>query len=228
MKITASGGTDGANIVLFWPDNMPADADVALKIDPLAFVEKLRNEGKLIWFPCVADGGYTVAIYVRSEVPDDLIVLCMDEEQIPTLEVRGVGYFGGMEYMFKHDSSFLEKYPSMCEQIEIPNGSYSASVYRTEIPETLYDSWITRQAGTGPKRLWDIHGNIAACAVASVFLSLIAISFVTWTVWFYLLAVASTFLFVSMALSQTEWYKAVARANDAFGKAYPSYVVHLK
>ena len=35
MKITASGGTDGANIVLFWPDNLPDDADARLNDDPV-------------------------------------------------------------------------------------------------------------------------------------------------------------------------------------------------
>ena len=29
--------------------------------------------------------------------------------------VRGKGYFGGMEYMFKHDSEFLDKHPHMGE-----------------------------------------------------------------------------------------------------------------
>lgn len=49
MKITASGGTDVANIVLFWPVNLPEDADAALNDDPISLIERMRGEGKLIW-----------------------------------------------------------------------------------------------------------------------------------------------------------------------------------
>jgi hypothetical protein len=227
-KITASGGTDGANMVLFWPDNLPDDADAILESDPIALVENLRDQGKLIWFLCDGDGGYTVAIFVRSVVPDDLIAHCGDEERIPSLVVRGVGYFGGMEYMFKHDSSFLKKHPNMGEQVKIPEGTYSARVYRTAISETFYESWLLTQAGVGAKRFWDIHGTIAACAIASIFASLIAFFFVAWTVWFCILAIASILVFGAVAMSRTEKYKRVARARDAFEKAYPSYVVHLE
>src|SRR5436190_23377729 len=130
MTITASGGTDGANIVLFWPDNLPDDADELLTQDSVALVENLRDQGKLIWFPCDGDGRYAVAVFLAMDVPDDLIVHCKEEVKIPSLIVRGPGYFGGMEYMFKHDSSFRDKYPGMCEQVNIPDGTYSARVWR--------------------------------------------------------------------------------------------------
>lgn len=101
MKITASGGTDVAGIVLFWPDNLPAVADFALRDNPVALIETLQEQGKLIRFPCDGDGGYTLAVFVREDIPDELRSCCEDEVQIPVLTVRGVGYFGGMEYMFK-------------------------------------------------------------------------------------------------------------------------------
>jgi hypothetical protein len=227
MKITASGGTDGANVVLFWPDNLPDEADALLQSDPITLVEDLCRQGKLIWFPCDGDGHYTVAIYVRSPVPEELIRHCRDEEQIPTLVVRGVGYFGGMEYMFKHDSSFPERYPGMCEPVQIPEGTYSAHVYRTELPETLYESWLLKEAGARAKRCWDLSNSITACAVASAFISLIMFFLVPWTVWFSSLAVAAILVCGAVAMSRTERYKAVARASKAFEKAYPSYVVHL-
>jgi len=168
MKITARGATDAANIVLFWPENLPDEGDAMLASDPIALVESLRDQGKLIWFLCDGDGEYTVAIFVRSLVPEDLMVHCRDEERIPVLAVRGVGYFGGMEYMFKQYPKLLTKYPAMCEQVLTPEGTYAARVYRTEVPESLYESWLAAQAGVGAKRLWDIHGVIAAGAVASV------------------------------------------------------------
>ncbi|MCE9530014.1 MAG: hypothetical protein K8T89_02565 [Planctomycetes bacterium] len=228
MKITASGGTDGANIVLFWPDNLPEDADAALQNEPITLVEALRAQGKLIWFLCEGDGGYTVAIYVQRQVPENLMALCRDEEQIPNLLVRGTGYFGGMEYMFKRDSSFLTKYPQMCEQVRIPEGNYSARVYRTESRETLYNSWILTQAGAAAKRISDLHGVITACAVVGVFASVITLFVASLTIWYCITALAAIFVFVAVAMSRTESYRAVAKAKEAFEKEYPSYVVHLE
>src|SRR5581483_9816022 len=124
MKLTATGGTDGASIVLFWPENLPEDADTILQDDPVSLIERMRDEGKLVWFPCEGDGTYTLAIYVRTELPAELQSVLKDEEKYPHLAVRGVGYFGGMEYVFKRDSSFLDKYPHMCEKVEIPPGEY--------------------------------------------------------------------------------------------------------
>jgi hypothetical protein len=228
MKITARGATDAANIVLFWPENLPDEGDAMLASDPIALVESLRDQGKLIWFLCDGDGEYTVAIFVRSLVPEDLMVHCRDEERIPVLAVRGVGYFGGMEYMFKQYPKLLTKYPAMCEQVLTPEGTYAARVYRTEVPESLYESWLAAQAGVGAKRLWDIHGVIAAGAVASVFAMFLAFFFVPWTVWFCILAIASALVVCAVAISHTNWYKLVARARVALEKSYPSYVVHLE
>src|SRR5262249_4377992 len=153
---------------------------------------------------------------------------CEDEELIPNLVVRGAGYFGGMEYMFKRDCSFLKKHPAMCEQVNIPDGTYSARVYRTKIPDDLYDAWLLSRVGARAKRFWGIHSIIAACAVASVFVLLISFCLVTWTVWFCEMAVATILLLAVVAMSRTGWYKSVAGARDAFSKTYPSYVLHLE
>lgn len=229
MKITARGATDGANIVLFWPDNLPDDADAMLESDPITLAESLRDQGKFIWFLCDGDGEYTVAIFVRAVVPDDLMVHCCDEELIPTLVVSGVGYFGGMEYMFKHNSRFFNKNPTMCERVIIPEGTYSARVYRTAIPEGLYDLWLLSQVGPRAKWLWEMHNWIAAFAVFSVVASLVVFFWVPWIVWLCILCVPLTFVIGAVVMSRTEWYKRVAKANDAFAaKEYPSFVVHLE
>jgi hypothetical protein len=228
MKVTASGGTDGANIVLFWPDNLPENADATLKDDPIALVEKLRDEGKLIWFPCDGDGCYTVGIFVRSEVPGELLAICRDETRYPTLVVSGAGYFGGLEYIFKRDSSLLHKYPHMCEPVTIPEGNYSARVFRTDIPQRLYGEWLVKQAGAWAKRLWDTYRIIVGCCVAGVFASLITFFFASRNVWLAIVALTAALIVSAVAMSRTKWYRVVANARDSFGKAYPSYVVHLE
>jgi hypothetical protein len=227
VKAIASGGTDAASMVLFWPDNLPYETDDELKKDPIAFVEELRDQGKLIWFPCDGDGGYTVAIYEAGQVPEYLKEYCKTEEHIPGVVVKGEGYFGGMEYIFKLDSSFRDKYPHMCGRVELPQGTYSARIYSTDVPETTYKSWLLKEAGVKGKRYADVHGGIAACAVAGVLVSFIAAFVATRTVLFCIGAVAIAFIGAAVAMSYTKQYKSVAQAKDGFKKAYPDYVVSL-
>jgi hypothetical protein len=227
MKITAHGGTDAATIALFWPDNLPEGADRLLQKDPLELAESLRKEGRLLWFPCDGDGDYTVAIFVRSPVPDYLRALCEDEERYPTLVVKGQGYFGGGEYMFKHDSSFLKKHPRMCERVVVPEGAYAATVYRTNVPEEIYEAWLKDHAGSRAKRLWDFHGVLAACSVAAVVLSLISFAF-PWVVRYCVMAATLVLVGLAVGLSRTKAYRSVAAAQKEYEKAYPGYVVHLE
>jgi hypothetical protein len=216
MKMTASGGTDGANIVLFWPDNLPEDADRALRDDPIPLIERLRDEGKLIWFPCDGDGGYTVGIFVGCEVPDYLRALCRAEETYPLLLARGAGYFGGMEYIFKHDDRLLRGAPHMCEKILIPEGAYSGGVWRTDVPKSAYKSWLEREVGPGAKRFWDIYRFCIAYSVTGLIVLTITFCFATWVFWFCILALESTLVVVAVAMSRTNRYRAVARARREY------------
>lgn len=168
MRLTASGGTDGASIVLFWPDNLPDDADAAINDDPVSLIERLQTKGKLIWFPCGADGGYTVAVYVRADLPPELAPHCKEVDRIASLVVRGNGCFGGMEYVFKHDRSF-----------------------------------------------------------AGVLATIVLVFFVTWPVWFFVLAGTTILTLATIALSRTTDYRAVVTAGREFEREFPSYVVRL-
>jgi len=227
MKITASGGTDGASIVLFWPDNLPEDADKVLNDDPIALVESMRDQGKLIWFHCDGDGGYSVAIFVRSDVPAELMANCGDQQTIPNLVVRGVGYFGGMEYMFKRDATFREEHPNMCAPVSIPDGTYSARVYRTTISDAVYDEWLLKHAGAEAKTYHDIHKFIAIGAVAGVLATLGTFCYVDEYIWYGIASITFVFFAIAVWMPRSERYKRFARARDEFEKEYPAYVVHL-
>jgi hypothetical protein len=228
MKLIATGGTDGATILLFWPDNFPEGADVEFKDDAYSAIERFRDEGKLIFFPCDGDGDYTLAVFWDSEVPTDLMGYCKSEQQYPMLHVRGTGYFGGGEYIFKDDSALLDKFPAMCQQINIPDGTYVARVYTTDVPESIYESWLLKEAGVGAKLIANLNGVIVALAFVGVLGSLISLCFVAWTLWFYIVATTLTLVVLAVAISRTKGFKAVRRAKDAFEKEYPSFVVHLE
>ena len=174
MKLTARGGTDGANMVLFGRPPCRPGPTTPFQDDPLALAEQLKADGKLIWFPCDSDGQYTVAVFVRTPVPDELLANCQEPEHYPRLVVKGDGYFGGMEYMFQEDRSLLDRFPHMAEAIRIPDGTYAATVYQTDATEAQYEEFLRSRAGVGPKGVWDAHAKVAACAGAGVLASLIA------------------------------------------------------
>jgi hypothetical protein len=227
MKFHARGGTDGAIVVLFWPANMPDDADQLLQTKPISLIESLHGQGKLIWFPCDADGAYALAIFVRCPIPDELFMYCRNEELISALIVKGEGYFGGGEYMCKDAFALLKRYPTMCEKVFISEGTYSARVYCTDVPESIYESWLIDHAGARAKRLWDLHGTIAALAVVSVIGSLLAFATASWMIRIIIWTIAFTLVGAAVGMSRTKWYKKVARAQDTFRKSYPDYVIHL-
>lgn len=228
MKLTARGGTDGANMVLFWPDNLPDDADLILQDDPTTLVDQLRNDGKLIWFVCEGDGDYSVAVYLHIPIPEHLAAMCKDEERYPKLVVKGDGYFGGMEYLFKREASLRKKYPGMCEKITIPDGTYAATVYRTIVSERLRTAWLLEHAGRLAKWMSDIQGVILLCAAFSVLVSLLSLCVVSWVAWFYIVGVTVVLVAITFSLSRSRWCKAVAQAVLEFENEYPSYVVRLE
>ena len=228
MKLTARGGTDGANMALFWPETLPDGADAALEDDPLALVEQLKADGKLVWFPCDSDGGYTLAVFVRTPVPDELLAVCGEPERYPALTVRGDGYFGGLEYLFKDDRSLLDRFPHMAGPVRIPDGTYAATVYQTDVPESQYDEFLRGRAGTAAKGVWDAHGLVAAWAVAGVFASLITAATGPRQLWTTIVGVTAALIVTAVAISRTPAYRTVRRARDEFETEYPSYVVHLE
>ena len=226
-RITARGGTDGANVVLFWPDNLPDDADARLADDPIPLVAAMKQEGKLIWFPCDGDGVYSVAIYVRTDVPPEVRAVCRHADDYPALVVRGDGYFGGAEYLFKRDATMRDRFAGMCERVRIPAGTYAATVYETELPASLHDTWLRGRIGAGPVRLWKVRTAAAAGAIVCGVLAVFGAVFMPVVLTLSLLAACVALGLAAFALSRTRPLRSVAAATGEFEALYPSYVVHL-
>jgi hypothetical protein len=225
--ITARGGTDAANMALFWPDNLPEDADEMLKADAYSLVETMHNEGKLIQFPCDSDGGYTAAVFVKEEIPADLAAFCKEEEKFPSLKVQGAGYFGGLEYLFKYDSRHFDKYPKMCEKMEIPEGVYSATIYQTDLPDDFYETKLAEQTDRGDRRIWNRQQRCLGFSAAGVVATLIALAF-PWIVAASSFAITTVFVVMAFALSRTDAYKRITQMKDELERSYPDYVVRLE
>ena len=137
MIIHAKGGTDCGNIVLFWPDNLPDDADIKQRKGDIEAFDQLQEEGKMIWFLAEGDGGFNVSIFIDEAVPDYLREFCGDEDHYPILLANGDAFFGGMEFLTKTNLDNLQQHPYMCEKVEIPEGKYKAWVYRTNVSSTF-------------------------------------------------------------------------------------------
>ena len=227
MRITASGATDGGNIVLFWPENLPDDFDELRKGREGEVIDRMRGEGRLIWFPCDGDGDHTVAIFLGEPVPQFLSEFCRDEETYPRLSVRGEGFFGGLEYVFKRDASLLERYPGMMERVRLPEGDYGARVWRTDLPEGFRDQWLRKHAGAWAVRVWRAHMNLMLLAIACALATLVALCLVPWRVWFCTAGAVVGIVLVGEALTRTRAYKSVEAGREEYGRTYPSFVVEL-
>lgn len=115
----------------------------------------------------------------------------------------------------------------MCEQVRIPDETYSARVLCTDIPDHLYETWLTMQVGTKAKRLWDIQNTISAFSIISLILTLIMLFFTAWTLSICFVVLAIALIFCAVRMSCTDWYQSVRSAQRRFPQTYPSYVVQI-
>lgn len=168
MKITANGGTCDALMVLFWPEQLPVDADPLLVGDPTELIAWFHSEGKLIWLPCNIDGTYSLAIFVNSDVPANLLSHCRDEGTSPCLTVSGPGYFCGGEYVGKLACKRFSKSRHLSVPLDIPAGTYTAQIYRTQLPISLHHNWIVEHAGPRAGWLNLLHGIFTLLSLIGV------------------------------------------------------------
>lgn len=215
-------------MVLFWPANLPDDADQLLQDDPVTLTERLQGEGKLIWLPCDSDGGYSLGIFVNEPLPPDLAGYCKHEAHIEKLTVDGEGYFGGGEYMFKHDRSPLDRYSHMAEKVQIPAGVYEATVYTSQEPESAEQEWMKAHTSASALRLWNAHSTICALSVIGVLATAVSLFFLPAAPWLLVAGTTLALIGLAVALSKTAAYKSVAAAQKEHERMFPAYVVHLE
>lgn len=225
---SGSGGTDIGNMVLFWPDNLPDEADTLLADDPLEFAETMREEGRVIWFLCDADGDYSLSVYLDEEPPVILREFMGDEEHYPQLQVQGTGLFGGLEFLHKQDADLLEERPAMCSTLEIPPGVYQARVYRTQIPPNFSRQWLMQRLGPQGYRMLHWQQLLSKASLVGAVGVLFSFFFLSWPVWLtVLLIVVVTFLGAVLLARGAACQEAIV-AIDEFTEKFPEYVVVLK
>jgi hypothetical protein len=228
MRLRAEGGTDGATIVLFWPDTLPDDADRQLQDGPIELFEQLDAEGKLIYFPCDGDGHYFLSVFVGEDLPPDLEAACKEHKRYPTLTAAGEGYFGGGECAFKRDDAFLRKYPHQAGKLTIPAGKYAATVYQKVAGRNAYAKWSRDRVGPAGKRVERRHNVLFRAACTAVLATLVGLCAFPWVVKGIVAALAAALVVSVVLVRRTASYKAAAAAWNEFANVYPDYVLHLQ
>jgi hypothetical protein len=227
MRQSLHGATDAATMVLFWPELLPDDFQARFENDPFALLEQLRAENRAIWFPCDSDGDYHLSIFIDCEIPEELRKIEKAAEIRFVLHAKGPAYFGGGEYLFKHDNHSLTKHPHMRQRAEIPDGIYDVKSYCLWQGECHYEDWMLQQVGLAAKRRWELFGAMVACSIVGMIATLFACAFLSWPYWSPFVGAEACLILSAIMLHRSELYQRAEKANREYGVRFPSYIVEL-
>jgi hypothetical protein len=99
---------------------------------------------------------------------------------------------------------------------------------QNQYTESVYEDWLLEKAGPQAKKYWDRQGTVAACAGGGILAVLVGFFLMSWPTWFVAVLLASAMFYASIAMTNSASYQAVDRAREAYGLAYPSYVLELR
>jgi hypothetical protein len=231
MKCAATGSTAIGFLVLFWPELLPDDFDERdlSDLDELAnCVDLLQADGKLIAFPDVSNGDYTAGIFVDEPPAEELLNYSTLLGKIDSLHAADEGWFGGLEAIYRVDRSYLDRHPRKCSAVHVPAGEYSAELFVTDVPDSVYEEWIERQAGGSAQRWWWMQTWFASLGIVAAMVCVVCLFAAAkeWTLATF--AVSAVLLFIAWLMSLTPGYVRVQQARREYAATYPHFVVQLR
>ncbi|GEP45939.1 hypothetical protein [Brevifollis gellanilyticus] len=228
--MTLHAGTDAGNVVAFDPAALPDDYDTLAKDDPMTLIERLHDEGRLRWIDPHSDGSYRLGVFVGQAMPERLAPYLGKGEVIEQFHTpSGRLWFTGIEYVFRHDDSFLRKYPHQGASVEVPAGVHKAVFYELEYPEdfeeTLLAQHLSPEQLAARKRMnrFAPLGCLGALAIIIGFFLLSRYAWVTTVLPVGLMAIAIPFL-----LSRSRSHRSSDAATTAITDDYPDYALHIQ
>jgi len=227
MKLVANGGTTSEMLVLFWPEQLPADVGQLLASNREELIAWYHSEGKLIWLPCSFDSTYSLAVFVNVDVPENLLPLCHDKGTSPCLTAQGPAYFGGGEYVGKLDEKCFNKRQHLSGPLNIPAGTYTAQIFRTQLPFALRYRWMREHAGTAAFRFSFLQAVIMLLGLIGVIVCLFTFLALSRQTWLYILIPTLISIAVAIGMTRTSWHQRIKNARKIFREKYPDYVVKL-
>ena len=183
--MTLHAGTDAGSVVIFDPASLPDDYDSVGKDDPISVIEHLHQEGKLFWVDAHGDGSYQLGVFEGTNLPEKLTSFVTSDEEITNFHaLSGTLYFTGIEYVFRHDSSQLLKYPHMGESIRIRPGVHAATFYSLDYPDDFEDTLIAQHLSpeqlAARKRINTVM-PVGCLAVIALILAFFLLPLATWS-----------------------------------------------
>jgi hypothetical protein len=227
--VLLEGGTDAASMLIFDPAALPDDYDARAREDPTALIEPLAAAGRLSWLDTAADGGYSLGLCVDRPLPPDMVPFAkLAGESGRFSAPSGRLYFTGIEYAFRHDDSFLRKYPHMGAYREIPPGEYHLRVFEMTYPEEFHEDLLRASLPPGAFRVYSLMNSLIPLGCVAV-LALVASPF-----WLGLrlwcttvLPLALMLVLPAIALSRTRTYREAKRLDQDIRRQYPDYMATL-
>lgn len=228
--MTLHAGTDAGSVVCFDPESLPDDYDVVSKDDPISLIERLHQAGKLFWFDAHADGDYRLGVFEGSGLPENLAGFVSAKEDVPSFYTpSGTLYFTGIEYVFRHNSGPLLKYPHMGESLRVTAGVHAATVYTLDYPDDFEDTLVAKQLP--PEQLaarTRMNSAVpAGClALAALILTFFLLPFGPWIK--FVMPACLAAIIISAWLMQSKAAKSAVLAARKIMDDYPDYalVIH--
>ncbi|RCS56159.1 hypothetical protein DTL42_00070 [Bremerella cremea] len=224
---SGSGGTEGGNMVLYWPENLPENAETLLEEDPVTFLDKMAEEGRIIWFLNDGDGQFTVSVYVDEIPPAPLKDFLGEEENYSDVHVKGPTFFGGLECVGEQEPQLSDEYEGLFTPMAIPEGTYHGTVYRTFIPPAFTRRWLIERLGKRRYRILHWQQLLSKASFLGIVACLFAFFFLQLPVWLLLVAIVAGSFVAAVLLARSEACREAIVAIDEFTQLYPEFVVVL-
>lgn len=232
MQLHATASTTIGELVLFWPELLPADFDAQFhepaEGDSSGLVDGLREAGKIVLLSTAEKGEYHLALLVDEPLPAAVENYATLVGKVETLQVASAGWFAGVECLHREDRWLLTKYPRMGTAVQLPPGLYSAELFATEIPDSVYETWLHDQAGSAAVQWWWLQTWLASVGVVALMIFVGCLFFATRETMLISLAVATLLLAIAWLMSCTAGYARVQQARSEYHRAYPDFVVRLR
>jgi hypothetical protein len=232
MQLHATASTTIGELVLFWPELLPADFDAQFHEpaagDSSGLVDTLREAGTIVLLTTGEKGEYHLAVLVDEPLPAAIENQATLIGKVETLQVVAAGWFAGVECLFRDDRWLLQKYPRMGTAVQLPPGVYSAELFATELPDAVYETWLHDQAGSRAVHWWWLQTWLASLGVVAFLIFVVCLFFATRQTMLITLAVATLLLTPAWLMSRTTGYARVQQARREYHQAYPDFVVRLR
>jgi len=213
--------TQCGEVILYWPQNMPADLQKQAEEDLFTLVDQLKENGQIIHFASSL-GENNLSLFFNDDIPDPLSKYLEDEQVLGELEIVGPGVFCGVENLQPVDE---DDAPALADEIELPNGVFQAKAYATKYPSAFSRDWIAQRMGTRNYRILYLQQLLSKAAMIGLFVGALAFVFLPWIASILVaVAVAATF-YAALRLSRSEACQVAIEVIDEFTVQFPDFVV---